>query len=124
MKKMPRISETEWEVMKVVWAEAPCSAGRIIERLKQADPTWHPKTAKTFLNRLSKKKVLGFSKQGRAYLYRPLVREAECVNAASESFLGRVFGGSLKSMLAHFVERKKLSAEDIRDLKRLLDNPE
>jgi BlaI family penicillinase repressor len=122
MKKIPRISETEWEVMKVVWAEPPCSAGRIIERLTQADPTWHPKTVKAFLNRLVKKQALGFSKEGRAYLYRPLVLEGKCVDAASESFLERVFGGSLTPMLAHFVERKKLSAEEIRQLKRLLES--
>ncbi len=122
MKKAPRISETEWEVMKVVWAKGPCSAGEIIEALASTDPTWHPKTIKTFLNRLARKKALGFRKEGRAYLYRPLVRENECVDAASESFLERVFGGSLKPMLAHFVERKKLSAEEIRELRELLKN--
>ena len=82
MKKLPRISETEWEVMKVVWSQAPCSAGEIIEALYRADPTWHPKTVKAFLNRLVKKKALGFRKEGRAYLYRALVKEDECVDAA------------------------------------------
>ena len=67
MKKTPRISETEWEVMKVVWAHAPCSAGQIIELLTHADATWHPKTVKAFINRLVKKRVLGFRKEGRAY---------------------------------------------------------
>jgi BlaI family penicillinase repressor len=122
MKKIPRISETEWEVMKVVWAKAPCSAGDIIEALASTDPTWHPRTVKAFLARLVKKRVLGFIKEGRAYLYRPLVRQKECVDAASESFLSRVFGGSLHPMLAHFVERKKLSAEEVKELKRILDN--
>ena len=122
MSKMPRISETEWEVMKVVWGQAPCSAGEIIEALRQTDASWHPRTAKAFLNRLVKKKVLGFSKEGRAYLYRPLVRREECVDAASESFLERVFGGSFKPMLAHFVEQDKLSPEEIRELRRLLKN--
>jgi len=121
MKKTPRISETEWEVMKVVWAEAPCSAGQTIAALTRADPTWHPKTVKAFLNRLVKKGVLGFRQEGRAYLYRPLVRERECVDAASESFLDRVFGGSLKPMLAHFVERKKLSPGELKELKELLE---
>jgi len=124
MKKTPRISETEWEIMKIVWAQAPCSAGEIIAKLQQTDPSWHPRTAKAFLNRLVKKKALGFSKEGRAYVYRPLVRRDECVDAASESFLDRVFGGSLKPMLAHFVEREKLSPEEIRDLRRLLKDPE
>ena len=122
MKRIPRISETEWALMKVIWAQAPCSAGEIIDSLTQQDATWHPKTAKAFLNRLVKKKVLGFRKEGRAYLYRPLVTEAACIDAASESFLDRVFGGSLKPMLAHFVERKKLSADEINELKRLLES--
>ena len=124
MRKTPRISETEWEIMKVVWAQAPCSAGEIIAILQQTDNSWHPRTAKAFLNRLVKKKALGFSKEGRAYVYRALVRREECVDAASESFLERVFGGSLKPMLAHFVERRKLSAEEIRELRRLLKDHE
>jgi BlaI family penicillinase repressor len=124
MKKTPRISETEWELMKVIWAETPCTAGQIIDLLTRTDPTWHPKTVKTFLNRLVRKRVIGFRKEGRAYLYRPLVREGECVAAASESFLERVFGGSLMPMLAHFVERKKLSAVDVRELKDLLEQRE
>ncbi len=120
MKRIPRISETEWEVMKVIWMRAPCSAGEVIEALTRRDPTWHPKTVKAFLSRLVRKKALGFKKEGRAYLYRPLVEEKECVDAASESFLERVFGGSLKPMLVHFVERKKLSDEEIRELRRVL----
>ena len=92
--------------------------------MSRRDPTWHPKTVKTFLSRLVRKKALGFRKEGRAYLYRPLVEEKDCVDAASESFLERVFGGSLKPMLAHFVERKKLSEEEIRELRRLLKLPE
>src|SRR3974390_919290 len=118
MKRMPRIAETEVEVMNVVWSQAPCSAGAIIEALLRTDASWHPRTVKAFLNRLVKKKVLGFSKEGRAYAYRPLVRREECVDAASESFLERVFGGSLKPMLVHFVRREKLSPEEIRELWR------
>lgn len=124
MKRMPRISETEWEVMKVIWAQGPCSASEIIEALNRAGPAWHPKTVKAFLTRLVKKRALGFRKEGRAYLYRPLAAQSECVDAASESFLERVFGGSLKPMLAHFVERKKLTPEEIRDLRRLLEDRE
>ena len=110
--------------MRVVWAQAPRTAGEIIEALTRRDPTWHPKTVKAFLSRLVRKKALGFRKEGRAYLYRPLVREGDCVDAASESFLERVFGGSLKPMLAHFVEHKKLSGEEIRELQRLLERQE
>ena len=124
MKNIPKISETEWEVMQVLWASSPLSAEYIIARLAAQDEGWHPKTAKTLLNRLVKKNALGFEKEGRAYLYHPLVKEAECVKAASDSFLDRVFGGSLTPMIAHFVERKKMSPEQIRELKRLLNEKE
>ena len=110
--------------MKVIWSLAPCTAEQIIAVLQQSDPSWHPRTAKAYLNRLVGKKVLGFSKEGRAYVYRPLVRREECVDAVSESFLERVFGGSLHPMVAHFVKRAKLSPEEIRELRRLLKNPD
>jgi BlaI family transcriptional regulator, penicillinase repressor len=124
MKRIPRISEAEWAIMKQVWAHSSCTANDVIQALTQADPSWHPKTIKTYLNRLVSKRALGFSKEGRAYVYRALVTESECVDAASESFLERVFGGSLKPMLAHFVDSKKLSPQEIAELKRLLEGAE
>ena len=124
MKPTPKISGTEWEIMKVVWAGAPCAAGEVISRLEAEGRSWHPKTVKTFLTRLVSKGVLGFQKEGRAYLYLPLVKREDCVAAESESFLTRVFGGSLKPMLAHFVDNKKLSRTEILELRKLLDEEE
>jgi BlaI family penicillinase repressor len=124
MPKLPRISDTEWEVMKVVWTNAPITAAEIIEALMTNDSTWHPKTVKTLLNRLVSKKALGFRKEGRAYVYRPLAKEADCVKAEADSFLERVFGGSLSPMLAHFVQQRKLSTEEINELRQLLRRKE
>ena len=124
MRRIPRISEAEWEVMKVVWKQAPCTANTIITALETTDNSWHPKTVKTLLTRLVQKRALGFKKDGRAYVYRPIVQEKECVDVVSRSFLERVFGGSLRPMLAHFVERQKLSLDEIQELRRLLDERE
>lgn len=121
MKTAPRISEAEWEIMKVIWSHGPCSAGHVISALQSANASWHPKTIKTFLGRLVAKQALGFRKEGRAYVYSALVKEKDCVTAESESFLQRVFGGSLKPMLAHFVEHKKLTQAEIRELRKLLE---
>jgi BlaI family penicillinase repressor len=121
MKKAPRISETEWQIMKVIWRRSPISAADIIEVLQRED-SWHPKTAKTLLNRLVKKGAVRFEKQGRAYHYSPAVKETDCVKIVTESFLQRVFNGALTPMLAHFVENRKLSAVEIRELKQLLED--
>lgn len=106
--------------MKVIWEKSPITAGEIIERLSGQDQAWHPKTTKTFLTRLVKKGALAFEQVGRAYFYKPLVAQVECVSAESESFLARHFGGSLTPMLAHFVENRKLSKREIRELQQLL----
>lgn len=121
MPQIPRISETEWEIMRIVWAKAPVTAADIISELTKADPTWHPVTAKTLLNRLVRKGALGYEQQGRAYLYKPLVDEHSCVSAVSSSFLDRVFGGSLTSMVAYFVENRKLSPKQAKDLRKAME---
>jgi BlaI family penicillinase repressor len=124
MKTTSRISETEWEIMRIVWRRHPITAAQIIEQLTGQDSTWHPKTARTLLGRLVAKKALDYEHQGRLYVYRPLVKEEACVNAVSQSFLERVFGGSLQPMLAHFVQNKKLTPKEIVELKRILDDKE
>jgi len=106
--------------MKICWGKSPVTSQEVVDALS-TPRQWHPKTVKTLLNRLVKKGAIGFTKAGRAYLYRPLVAQEDCVTAESESFLDRVFGGSLKPMVAHFVQHKKLSAAEIRELKRLLE---
>jgi BlaI family penicillinase repressor len=121
MKSTPRISDREWEIMRVIWREHPIMAAAVIERLVAEDASWHPKTVRTLLARLLRKRVLDYQKHGRVYMYEPLVTEQQCVATASESFLDRVFRGSLKPMMAHFVEQRRLSQEELTELRRLLD---
>jgi BlaI family transcriptional regulator, penicillinase repressor len=121
MNTTPKISDTEWEVMRVVWAKHPITAAEVIETLATNDPSWHPKTARTLLSRLVQKKALGYQAQGRSYVYAPLVSERECAGAASESFVSRVFGGSLRPLLAHFVEREKVTEQELAELQRMLE---
>src|SRR5689334_10617257 len=121
MKPALKLTETEWEIMRIVWERHPITASEILKTLVKADPTWHPKTTRAFLNRLVQKKVLDYEAQGRVYVYEPLVSKRECVAAASESFLKRVFGGSLQPMLAYFVEQRQITKKDLQELKDFLE---
>ncbi len=107
--------------MKVIWEHAPCAANVIVDRLIEQDASWHPKTVKTLLNRLVKKQALGFAKEGRAYVYRPLVEEADCAEAATASFLEKVYGGSLAPMVAQFIDNQKLSKTELQELRDMLN---
>jgi BlaI family penicillinase repressor len=123
MSHAPRISETEWEVMRVVWAKSPITAAEIIAALTAQDPTWHPKTIRTLLARLVRKKALRYRALGRAYAYAPRASQADCVAAVSASFVERVFGGALRPMLAHFVEARRPAPEELAALRALLEPP-
>src|SRR5689334_13611506 len=103
MPRTPSISEAEWEVMTVLWLRSPETAAEVIEALAERK-RWNPRTIKTLLNRLVKKGALGFSTEGKRYLYRPKVTRAQCVRAEGRSFLNRVFGGEAGAMLCQFVD--------------------
>ena len=120
MKRTPKISEAEWEVMKVLWKRSPRTANDIVEELT-GKTAWKRETIRTLINRLVSKKVLKFEKKGRQYHYCPRVNEAECIRAETESFVKRFGAGSIEPMLAAFVEEKELSAERIARLRQLLD---
>lgn len=123
MPQPPRISDAEWTVMKELWKHSPQTALEVTASL-HAQTSWSPSTVKTLINRLVGKGALGSTKQGREYLYVPKVSESSCVRAESRSFLQRVFGGSMRPMLASLLEEESLSPEDIQELRRLLDRKE
>ena len=123
MPKKFSISEAEWKVMKRLWRKSPQPAYDLAHELARAEK-WQPRTVKTLLNRLVKKRVLDFEKYKNLYLYSPRVTEEECVKAESETFLERMFDGSLSTMLVHFAKHKKLSAAEIQELKRLIEKME
>ena len=120
MKQVPRISESEWLVMRVLWSKSPMAAQEVFERL-DGMTEWKPKTVKTLIDRLVKKGAVKYEKDGRRYMYYPTVGRAECVTTERHSFVRRVYGGITKPMLAAFLEDAELSAEDISELKRILE---
>jgi BlaI family penicillinase repressor len=119
-KNLPKIADSEWRIMKMIWKKSPQTSGGIIDQLRDTT-RWNPKTVKTLLNRLVKKGALAFNKEGRIYLYYPLVDEKKCVREESRSFLNRVYDGALQPMLAAFLEEEKLSKNEIQELKRILE---
>lgn len=124
MAKTPAISDAEWQVMHVVWERrAPVAASDVVEELSRTTD-WSPATVKTMLNRLVKKGALTYEAQGKRYLYRPRVRQEECVRSESRSFLHRVFGGAAAPLLNHFVRHADLTPDEIAELKRILSQKE
>lgn len=119
MRKLPQISEAEFEVMKVVWKYAPINTNEITEKLTQTT-NWSPKTIQTLIKRLVSKKALTYEKQSRVFVYTPLVKEDEYIRRESNTFLNRFYDGNIISMLASYIEDDKLSEAEIDTLRSLL----
>ena len=120
MKKLPKISESEWLVMQVLWSKSPLTANDIVKQLT-GKTRWKPRTIKTLINRLAKKKAVKFEKEGRRYRYYPAVSESKCVRTETRSFLRRVYRGATRPMLAAFLEDAELSPDEIEELKKILE---
>ncbi|RRN68104.1 penicillinase repressor BlaI [Peribacillus simplex] len=119
-KNIPSISESEWEIMNVLWDKAPQTANDIIVSLQESTD-WKPKTIRTLLDRLVQKDVVGVNKNLRVYTFYPLYTQEECQRAETESFINRIYGGTLKSMLVQFIQEDTLSDDDINELRFILN---
>lgn len=119
MAALPQISESEFEVMKIVWKYAPINTNEITERLMETT-TWSPKTIQTLIKRLVNKGALSYEKQSRVFVYTPLVGENEYIGQESNSFLKRFYDGNISKMLSAYIENDRLSETEIDALRSLL----
>ena len=120
MAEKPKISDAEWQVMRVLWKKSPLTVKEVIETLSKKTK-WQPETIRTLVNRLTKKKAVGFEKKGRRHYFYPLLSQQECVKADADSFLTRAGAAMLKPILTSFIEKEKLTDEEIAELQRILD---
>ncbi|HFK1452002.1 MULTISPECIES: BlaI/MecI/CopY family transcriptional regulator [Bacillus cereus group] len=119
--QLPKISEAELEIMKVLWSNSPQTANEIIEELEDA-MEWKPKTIRTLINRLVQKEAVAYHQdKGRMYAYYPLVSQDNYLQVETKSLLKRFCGAAFKPLLVNFLKEEKLSSEDINELKRILD---
>lgn len=103
------ISEAEAVVMQVLWDRHPRSAEEVVSALS-GQTEWAEATVKTLLNRLLTKGALRAVKQGRRYLYSPVLEREHWVQQQSDGLLQRLFGGRVAPLVAHFNQRGRLSA--------------
>jgi predicted transcriptional regulator len=114
-----RISEAESVVMELLWQRSPLAADEVVAALAQSQD-WQEPTIKTLLNRLLKKNAIRARKDGRRYLYAPVLKRSDWVQRESEGLLERLFGGRVAPLVAQFAERRKLSRKDVAELRKLI----
>lgn len=115
-----RLPDAELEVMKALWSleRYPAHTGEIAARL---DKSWKAPTLLKLLSRLEDRGFVAGTKEGRVNGYTPLVEERDYLSRESRSFLERVHGGSLSSLVASLYPEVSLTQEDLAALERILE---
>jgi BlaI family penicillinase repressor len=110
-----KITAAESQIMDVLWRLGRPLA---VEDVRDAltEETWTDATIRTLLNRLVGKKAVVAAKDGRRFLYRPLVARGDYVHAQSKSLI--------EPFVAHFSQREDLSSEEIARLRTLIERLE
>lgn len=107
--------------MEHLWERAPQTAAEVVAGLRESTG-WAPNTVRTLLTRLVEKGALrAKDNEGGVREYAPAVKRDAVVRAESKTFLQRVFRGAEKTLLAHFATNARLTPEEVKELKKLLD---
>ena len=114
-----RISDSEWPVMQILWEHESLTQMEIMQQLSRE---WNKNTVHTFLTRLEKKGLVMIDKTVSPHLYQATVKREECVYQEKQSFLNKVYAGSVGKLVSSFLQDGDLSKEEIADLRKMLDS--
>ncbi len=113
------LSDGEWKLMKVLWEACPRTIGQMVSALKDSTG-WSKGTVFIMLSRMEEKGAVRFEQGTRNKLYYPVLKREDAALRETESFLGKVYGGSVGLMVASMAGQKALSREDIDELYAIL----
>ena len=119
---MKILSEAEWNIMESLWEESPKVGSRIAADMG-GRIGWSRSTTLTMLKRMTEGLIF-CEDNGQMKAYTPLIEREDAVKRETESFLQRVYHGSISMLVSGFVERKRLSPEELSELRQILDKAE
>ncbi|HEV3340649.1 MAG TPA: BlaI/MecI/CopY family transcriptional regulator [Pirellulales bacterium] len=114
------LAAAEWKVMNIVWRRKSCAARDVCEEARR-EHGWSASTVKTLLRRLVEKGYLQTTQVGNSFLYRPARPALSALRRAADSLLQNALDGTVGPLLAHMVKSSRLSAEEVAELRALLD---
>jgi BlaI family penicillinase repressor len=125
MKKTHQISESELEIMRIIWSNKGSALfAHITAELDEKEKEWKTNTVLTFLSRLVEKEMLGIKKRGRLNEYISLYSESEYMAAQTKTFLDKVYRGNARNLVSSLLEQDCLTSDDFEELKKFWNGGE
>ena len=119
--KLQSLAVSEEEVMRKIWELAtPVSSAMLLNAFSE-EKGWKTQTICTFLSRLVSKGYLSVEKHGTTNTYTALISEEDFKQMNAENLIDKVYGGSIKNMVASLVDSGHISEAEIEELKKWLN---
>ncbi|HEV3153532.1 MAG TPA: BlaI/MecI/CopY family transcriptional regulator [Candidatus Baltobacteraceae bacterium] len=119
-KKSPTLTEGEQRLMEVIWKRGSATVAEVLDALPKRDrPAFN--TVQTMIRIMEQKGYLRHEESGRAFVYYPKVARVDAARAAVKNVLSRFFNNSAELLTVRLLEDEQLSDEELRRLRRLID---
>ena len=112
---MKQLTKAEEEVMRWLWQLEEANVATIIEKMPAPKPAYN--TISTIVRILENKEFVGHRKQGKGYIYFPIIKKEEYSNQSINKLMNNYFNGSFRNMVSFFVKKNDM---DIKDLEQIL----
>ncbi len=113
------LSNSEWYIMEYLWEDSPKTATQIIRAMEQ-ETGWAKSTTKTMLKRLEQKGCIAYREGEKAREYYTLIKREEVVESETNSFLNRIYNGSLGLLVNTLVKKQEISDAEMEELYRII----
>lgn len=117
------LTNSEWYVLDCLWEQAPKTVMRLVAELNER-VGWAKSTTITTLRRMEEKGLVRCEMEGRARHYFPTVERRQAVRRETQSFLDKVYQGSVGLMVSAMAQDKTLTREEINQLYEILRKAE
>ena len=118
-----KLNASEWNVLNCLWENHPRTVMQLVADLEES-VGWAKSTTITTLRRMEEKGLVRVEQAGRGKAYTPAVEREQAVTAETHSFLDRVYQGSIGLMMSAMAKRQELSADEVAELRSILDQIE
>lgn len=119
---MKQLTKAEEEVMQQLWQLEKCNVAAIIEQLPEPKPAYN--TVSTIVRILESKGFVGHEKEGKGYLYFPIVKKSDYSNQSINKLVDGYFQGSFKSMVSFFMKKNDMSLSELESILKDIKKPD
>jgi predicted transcriptional regulator len=120
MMTLPRPTDAELAILRVLWERGPSTVRQVHEVLARERPTAYT-TALKLMQIMTEKGLVGRDERDRTHVYHPRLSEEQTQRQLIRDLLDRAFGGSSSKLVMQALATRRASAEELTEIRRLLD---